>query len=133
MARVLPALVLLCLVPTAAVAQVPDWEQVADVDTVEVVTTNEDGTKGDTTVWLVIVDGQGYVRTGSTRWGENVVRDPEIQLRIGDGTYDVLAVFVEDEELRAQIQDAFREKYGFFDRLIGLFRGESLIMRLTSR
>ena len=61
---------------SAFAGEPPDWSAVADVDTVSVTTTNPDGSLRYTTVWLVVVDGRGYLRTGNTTWGENVDRDP---------------------------------------------------------
>ena len=134
MVRVLLALLPLCLAPVVAGAQVPEWSSVADVQTIQVITEKEDGMKLDTTVWLVVVDEQGYIRTGSTRWGANVQRNPEVEIRIDDAGHAVLVHFVENDGLRQQITDAFREKYGFVDRLIGPFRrGRPLIMRINSR
>ncbi|MGH0033232.1 MAG: DUF2255 family protein [Myxococcota bacterium] len=135
MHRLVP--VLLLLLPFAASAQdegVPEWADVADVETVQVVTDNGDGTTSDTTVWLAVVDGQGYIRTGNSGWGGNVLRNQDVELRIGDVSYELHVYFVEDDELRQQITDAFREKYGWSDAFISLFRGSHpTIMRLTSR
>jgi len=115
-------------------AELPDWQQVAEVDTVQVLTENEDGAVRNTRVWLAVVDGQGYIRTGGSSWGENVERDPDVRVRIGGTEYALHALFVEDDELRERIVAAFREKYGFSDALVGLFRGaRPKIMRLTAR
>ncbi len=110
----------------------PEWASLTEVETVQVLTTNEDSRVRDTTVWLVVVDGDGYIRTGGTAWGDNVVRDPEIEVSIEGTTYPLRAHFVEDDGLRQRITDSFGEKYGFADSLIGLFRGDRpKIMRLT--
>ena len=62
-------LVGLLLVAPAALADPPvDWSVAAKPDVVEVLTTNEDGSTRETKVWIVAVDGQGYLRTGGTRW-----------------------------------------------------------------
>ncbi len=112
----------------------PEWASLAEVDTVQVLTTNEDSRVRDTTVWLVVVDGDGYIRTGGTAWGDNVVRDPEVEVVIDGATYALRVHFVEDDGLRQRITDSFREKYGFIDSLIGLFRGDRpKIMGLTAR
>ena len=67
----------------AAGAAELDWNSVADVEEVRVVTTNEDGTLRETKIWLAVLDGQGYIRTsGWSRWGKNVVRNPDVALRI---------------------------------------------------
>jgi hypothetical protein len=112
-----------------------DWNGVADVEEVRVLTTNEDGTTRETTIWLIVVDAQGYIRTsGWTRWGDNVERNPDIALRIGDTEHLLRASFVEDEALRARIVAAFREKYGRFDGFLDVFRGSKpRIMRLDPR
>ena len=66
----------------------------------QVLTTNEDGSQRDTKVWLVVADGQGYIRTGNTRWGGNVVRDPDVTLRIEGSDHALRVEFVEDEDQR---------------------------------
>jgi hypothetical protein len=120
---------------TAASAEPPDWEAVADTETVEALTTDEDGDLRETTIWLIVVDGQGYIRTShSTRWGKNVVRNPDIALRIGDSEYPVRASFVEDEALRERVVEALRQKYGWIDGFLRVFRGSSPhIIRLDAR
>jgi hypothetical protein len=112
-----------------------DWNSVGDVKEVKVLTTNQDGTPRETTIWLVVVDGRGYIRTsGWTTWGDNVERNPDIALRIGDTKHLLRASFVEDEALRARVAAAFREKYGWFDGFLSVFRGSKpRIMRLDPR
>ena len=112
-----------------------DWNSVADVEEVLVVTTNQDGTPRETTIWLAVVDGQGYIRTsGWTKWGDNVVRNSDIALRIGDIEHPLRASFVEDEALRERIVATFREKYGRFDGFLNILRGSKPpIMRLDPR
>jgi hypothetical protein len=119
----------------AAGAAELDWNSVADVGQVRVLTTNQDGTPRETTIWLAVVDGRGYIRTsGSTTWGDNVERNPDIALRIGDSEHPLRASFVEDEALRERIVAAFREKYGRFDGFLDVFRGSKpRIMQLDPR
>ena len=119
----------------AAGAAELDWNSVADVGQVRVLTTNQDGTPRETTIWLAVVDGQGYIRTsGWTRWGDNVERNPDIALRIGDAEHPLRASFVEDEALRERVIATFREKYGGFDGFLNVFRGSKPpIMRLDPR
>ena len=68
-----------------------------------ILTTEADGAPRETTVWLVVVDGQGYVRTGDTHWHGNIARDPKIGVRIADRDYAVTAEHVTDPALRAKI------------------------------
>jgi len=130
------SLVLLCVfVAASASADAPDWNAVAGIQRVVVLTVDKDGDVRETTVWLAVVDGQGYLRTSrSTRWGGNVVREPDIGLRVGDGEYPLRASFVEDEALRQRIVATFREKYGWSDGMMAVFRGSKpRIMRLDPR
>ena len=112
-----------------------DWSTVAEVEEVKILTANQDGTPRETTIWLAVVDGQGYIRTsGWTTWGDNVERNPDIALRVGDSEHLLRASFVEDEALRARIVATFREKYGRFDGFLDIFRGSKpRIMRLDPR
>ena len=122
------------LAAAAAAAQAPGWAKLADLETVEVVTTDPDGDARTTTVWLVVVDGQGYVRTGSTRWGDNAQRDPRLALLAGGERFELRAEPVEDDALRARIAEAFRAKYGFEDAMLSWVRGgRPRIMRLLPR
>ncbi len=117
----------------SARAEAPDWNAIAD--TAVISTTNENGSTRRTTIWLVVVDGEAYIRTSrSTRWGGNVERDPDVVLRGGDTDYRVRASFVEDEALRARIVESFREKYGWTDAVANVMRGSHpRIMRLDAR
>jgi len=134
----LPVLAVLAggLAAAEAAAEAPDWSAHADRDTVHVITTDEDGARRETKVWLVVVAGQPFVRTGSTTWGTNVERDPRIALRLEKGGPEVplVAEFVTDEALRERVSQAFREKYGLSDRLLALVRSSTpKIMRLLPR
>ena len=78
----------LLLVATApAFADYPDWDSVADVEVIEVVTIDEDGDRRVTKVWFVLVDGVPYLRTNRSRWLDNLRRDPNLGLRIASREY----------------------------------------------
>ena len=134
--RAFPPLLLLASLAAAlpALAGAPDWSALRDVETVEIVTTDADGSARETTIWLAVVDGQGYIRTGSTRWRANIERDPDVTLRIEGTAYPLRAEAVTDAELKARIAQALREKYGLADAFVGIFRGsDPNIMRLVPR
>jgi len=115
-------------------AAAPNWDDLRDLGTVEVVTADPDGASRETTVWLVVVDGVGYVRTGNTRWGDNVVRTRELVLRSGEASHPLRVELVEDEAERQRIAGVFREKYGFWDRPASWIRGaRPKIMRLLPK
>ena len=133
--RAFPSILLLLLIAALpADAAAPDWNAVKDVQTVEIVTTDEDGSARDTTIWLAVVDGQGYIRTGNSTWKGNIERNPDVTLRIEETEYPVRAEFVADAALKERVAQTLREKYGFSDSFIDIFRvGEPNIMRLVPR
>jgi hypothetical protein len=105
----------------AAAQQGPNWGELADEDVVRIVTTNEDGSARETKIWIVEVDGRGFVRTGGTRWFRNIERDPNVVLKVAGLDLQLRATPVEDEALRERIEQAFTAKYGWTDRLRNLF------------
>jgi hypothetical protein len=130
----LAVLILLAPVSGARGEDAVDWTRYAEEGTVKVITTNEDGSARETRVWLSVVDGQGYIRTGNTRWGGNVERNPEVALRIGETELPLRVEFATDETERDAVKAAFREKYGFADWIFDPFRGrDPKIMRLIPR
>ncbi len=114
----------LLLASSDARAQAPDWNEVAVKDTIEILTHDADGDLRETTVWIGVVDGIGYVRTSDSRWRENIERDSELVLRVGDREYPLRGEFVTDVALRARVNSIFRAKYGFTDRMLGWFGNE---------
>jgi len=110
----------------------PDWSQVADLDTVEVISTDPEGGSRLTTVWIVVLDHEAYVRTGGTRWGDNVEREGRLRLRVPAGEHELRAEKVLSEAEQARVEAAFREKYGNSDWWAGLVRfGETRVFRLV--
>jgi len=126
------SLALLCVHPS--LAEEPDLERLREVGTVEVVTTDEDGASRETTVWIAVVDGAAYVRTGSSTWGENVVRSSELELRAAGSSQPMRVEFIEDDAVRERVSQGFRDKYGFSDRALAWIRGSRpKIMKLHPR
>ena len=125
----------LALGAAGARATEPDWDQVAGIRDIEVITHDEDGDVRETTIWLAVVDGQGFIRTGSTTWGENIKRNPaDVVLRIEKVEYPLRAEFIENEALRERVTAAFRAKYGWFDGAVQFVRGKRPnIMHMISR
>jgi hypothetical protein len=118
-----------------ATARAIDWNAAAPVEVIEVVTADPDGETRTTKVWLVVVDGEGYLRTGDTRWFGNLERDPGLLLRVEGTEHPLRAFFVTDPPLRGRVIQAFRDKYGWEDRLLGLFGddADARIIRLDPR
>lgn len=117
-----------------APARAIDWAAAGAERVVEIVTQDEDGSPRETKIWLVVVDGQGYIRTGGTRWWGNVERDPDVELRVAGAEHPLRAELVTDGALLQRVVAAFRTKYGFSDRMAGLVRfGDTHVMRLVRR
>ena len=111
-----------------------EWDRYSEEGTVEVITTDEDDSTRVTKVWLAVVDGQGYIRTGGTRWGGNIERNPEIALRIGETELPLRVEFATDETERDAVKAALRAKHGFSDWILNPIRGKNpKIMRLVPR
>ena len=131
------ALSLLALTALAA-TPLPNWKNFAALDTVQVVTADDDEeqTRRETTVWLAVHDDQGYIRTGATTWGDNARRDPQVVLIMNGVDYELRATPVPAGPLYEAVKQAFRDKYGFSDALMGLVRGiggAPTIFRLEGR
>lgn len=121
------------LAAASAFAEGPDWNAHKDVGTVVIVSADEDGAARDTTIWLCVVDGQGYVRGGSGQWVANSRRDGDVTLRVGERELALRAEKLTDAALIERVTAAYREKYGFNDVLATWVRGEPTIFRLTPR
>jgi hypothetical protein len=110
----------------------PDWSKWADLQTVQVISTDEDGRARTTTVWIVVVDGQAYLRTGRTIWGGNVEREGKLKLKGEPGEYRFQAKRITDPSLQEKVMAAFRAKYGFRDVISGVIRlGQHRIFQLS--
>jgi hypothetical protein len=117
-----------------AFADEPDWEAVAGENTIQIITVDLDGATRDTTIWLAVVAGEGYIRTSGTRWFGNVEREPRVVVRIAGEEYRLRADLVADQDVKDRVEAVFREKYGLWDRLRGVYVwGATNIMRLSPR
>jgi len=120
-----------------------DWSAIAGDQMILVVTTKADGEPRTTRLWLVVLDGSGYLRTSDTPWSHDIERDPTFLLLARGVSYPVTAARVTygtDEHTR--VMEAFGEKYGLLGRtvlafysLIGRYSGpaDAKIFRLTAR
>jgi hypothetical protein len=128
------ALLLAARAAFALEAAPSDWQPLAAVEEIQVLSENPDGAARETTVWLAVVDGQGFIRTGDTSWYPNLVRKPEIGVRVDGKEYAVRAELIEDKSLREKVIAEFRRKYGWSDVVVDwLFPGDGHIVRLAPR
>ena len=131
------AAALLVAVATPASAAPPvDWNAVADIEAIEIVTLDADGNPRETSVPMAVWKGHGYVRTGRSGWLADVERDPDVRVRIAGAEHLLRAVRVRDSETYEGVTQAFREQEGLWDAFLGLFRGlrpVPTILRLDPR
>jgi hypothetical protein len=111
-----------------------DWEAVADERVPTIVTRDPDGDERVTKLWVVVVDGQGLIRTGNSRWFRNMERDPNVVFWIGGHAHPLRVELVTDESIEKRANAAFREKYGWEDWILSPFgEPDDNVLRLLPR
>ena len=122
---------------TPALGAAPAWTGVGDEEEVTIIVQQEDETQREVTIWLVVVDDQGYIRTRNTRWRAHLERDPNATLRIRDKEYTIRVSPVMNEALQDQIHRTYTEKYGrtsdIFLSLMRPFLGAYNVYRVDGR
>lgn len=130
--RSIAAALLVSLACGLALAQEPQWSpgMFRDESVIEVYTVGPDGSGHWSSLWVVVVDGNPYLRLGTraaTRIREN--RDaPYIRVRVAGQEFERVKV-VEAPEMTDRVMEAFAQKY-WLDSLIRPFRRE-MIARLV--
>ena len=108
--------------PVPAGQEPIDWRAADEHWSVHIVTVDSDGDERTTRIWLAVVNEEGTLRTGDSRWWQNLERDANCRIRVRGIDYPVRAEFVTEFEAKARIDDAFGEKYGWLDHV--MFRRE---------
>jgi hypothetical protein len=115
-------------------AEFPDWNRFVEVQTIDVLTFDEDGELRETPVWFVLLNSEPYLRTNDSRWLANLRRDPNLRVRIKETVYEAQAEEIPGREILEKVDIASSLKYGLQERLIHLFRISSpQIIRLFPR
>lgn len=131
--RISLAFVALVWLATSAQAE-PSWSPFAEADVVRIVTQDEDGAERDTPVWFVVVDGAGFVRTNDSRWLANIRRGSKVVLRLDESERAVTSEEVRDTAVTDAVEEAFKVKYGFMQRVMSTFRmREPTVLRLREK
>jgi hypothetical protein len=89
----------------------PDWSIAGHEQIVSIATSDPDGERRATPLWLVTVDNQPFIRTSNSKWLGNLKREPSLTLRSGGQAYDFIAEFVMDPALKQRVHRAFEAKY----------------------
>ena len=119
--RGLLALALLAFASSAP-AQAFDWTAAIEESVIEVLTSDVDGDLRETPVWIVVIDGAGYVRTNDSKWLANIRRGSPVRVRVRNVESAMRASEVTDAALQERVEAAFKEKYGSMQRVMSAFR-----------
>lgn len=85
-------------------------------------TTDAQGVARETKLWVVDLDGTAWVRVARPErgWFQRLRERPEVELVRNGVALPYRAIEIEDPEMRARVDSAFREKYGLVDWWYGL-------------
>lgn len=118
-------------IPSMGLAEAPAaLDEFASTKVIRVLTLDEDGDARDTKIWVAVVDGNAYIRTSDTRWFKNLERGSSLSLVMNEKTYSAAITRIEDAARIEAVHAEFRKKYGFQDRMVGLFGGGDYVLRL---
>ena len=128
------AVAFLLAAPAVALeAGFPPWDKFAEVDVIDIVTSDADGSVRETPLWFVMVDGAPYLRTSATRWLANIERGSQVMVRIEGLEYNIAAVVVTGTEIVEKVDAASLEKYGWQERALFLRFSTPDILKLVPR
>lgn len=92
-----------------------DAGRLAGFDEITLRTRHRDGVTASRPVWVVLVDGDAYVRAvfgPRTAWYRSVERDPRVELAAGGETIAAALRPASGAVLDERVSDAYRAKYG---------------------
>jgi hypothetical protein len=81
---------------------------------VDMLTPRGDGSVSIRPIWVVVVDGDAYVRSykgASGAWYQHALTDHRAAIGLDDQTFDVGFEPEHDDQLNERISTAFRQKY----------------------
>lgn len=113
-----------------------DLEKVASQSEVKITTIGRKSGKPHTKpIWFVYDQGHFYIQSGKkgkTDWYQNLKKNPELKLKIGDLVFSGKAKFIDDEKETERIHGLFREKYlrARFAALIGSQVGRGKVVEV---
>jgi hypothetical protein len=92
-------------------------------EVVNLTTVDADGALFDTQLWIVDIDGTGWLRAGRpvAHWLARVRAHPAVEVKRGESVGLYTAVPVDDATMRERVNRAMAEKYGTADRMTSRF------------
>jgi len=122
------------LVAPFAAANAFDWAPYREDSTIEILTDDEDGDRRETKIWIVVLDDAGFIRTNDSRWLANIRRGSPVLLRTRDVETPVTAEVIEDPLVYDRVEQAFKEKYGWVQKAMSVFRmSRPTVLKLSPR
>jgi len=104
----------------AEVIAVPGWDPAAfrDASTIKIMTTEPDVGEHWSNLWVVVIDGQPYVRLGDRAYGriQRNTTSPFVKLKVADQEFDKVKV-EEMPDMKEKVGAAMADKY-WMDMLI---------------
>src|SRR5208283_1496914 len=99
---------------------VPGWDPSVfrDASTIKIMTTEPDVGEHWSNLWVVVIDGQPYVRLGDRSYGrvQRNTTSPYVKLKVGDQEFDKVKL-EEMPDMKDKVAAAMADKY-FMDKLI---------------
>src|SRR5580704_10378662 len=98
----------------AASAAVPGWDPASfrDESTIQIMTTEPDVGEHWSKLWVVVIDGQPYVRLGDRSYGriQKNSTSPYVKLKVADQEFDKVKV-EEMPDMKEKVAAAMADKY----------------------
>jgi hypothetical protein len=91
-----------------------DLEALAEAEEVEIETQAPDGPTHRTTIWIVVDDGEAFIRTykgPESRWYREAKANPAVALHVGDRRLPSTAIPADDPDSIERVSAGFRRKY----------------------
>ena len=99
---------------------VPGWDPTVfrDASTIKIMTTEPDAGEHWSNLWVVVIDGQPYVRLGDRSYGriQKNSTSPYVKLKVADQEFDKVKV-EETPDMKDKVAAAMADKY-WMDMLI---------------
>ncbi len=111
---------------------VPGWDPAVfrDASTIKIMTTEPDVGEHWSNLWVVVIDGQPYVRLGDRAYGriQRNTTSPFVKLKVADQEFDKVKV-EETPDMKEKVAAAMAEKY-WMDLLIR-YESHPMVARLV--
>jgi hypothetical protein len=123
----------LTAIARAADNAVPGWDPSTfrDQSTIQIMTTEPGVGEHWSNLWIVVIDGQPYVRLGDRSYGrvQRNTTSPYVKLKVADKEFDRVKL-EEMPDMKDKVAAAMADKY-FMDKLIR-YESHPMVARLTA-